>query len=166
MKPSAKFLTFSLVFILLLMLALSACGGITPSDNENVATSIDIEDGDIPNDNSNETLDGNGSAVPLLDYSKFIGIWRGYAIAAFETLVITDVNENEMVFLFVWVMKADGSPNSVSSVYTMPIIDNQIHIIRDNSSVILTFHDDHISLLRIFDDGEFEFEWTLRRLCL
>ena len=40
MKPSAKFLAFSPVFILLLMLALSACGGITPSDNENVATSF------------------------------------------------------------------------------------------------------------------------------
>lgn len=139
-------------------------------EREEEYTQIDM---DVPEKEIEATENGNGEILPV-DYSKYIGIWRGYAIAVFETLVITDVREDEMTFLFLNMMKADGAPDSVSSIYTMPIIDNQITLVEDRlidsgiqrtMTTILTFHDDHISLLRVSgDDGEHKIEWTLRRL--
>ena len=108
-------------------------------------------------------------------YSNYIGIWRGYAIAVFETLVITDVIEDEMKFLFVRVFDAAGFPDTASSVYTMPILDNQITLAEEGtdhlgeqftSYRILTFYDDHIVLLRrsvYSEERIFENEWRLTR---
>ena len=156
MKTTVKALMF--VLALMLLMTLAACSSVTPS----------VTVADIPNDNGD---------IPPFEYSKYIGIWRGYAIAVSETLVITDVFEDKMVFLFVDVMKADGAPDSTSPVHTMPIIDNQIQLVDEGltasgaqrrTTTILTFNDDHISLLRIVDDEDFgeeyEFEWLLRRV--
>ena len=109
-------------------------------------------------------------------YSNYIGIWRGYAIASWETLVITDVIEDEMKFLFVNVFDVAGFPDTASPVYTMPIIDNQIKLVEERtdhlgeqftSYRILTFYDDHIVLLRrrvYSEERVLENEWRLTRL--
>ena len=135
---------------------------------------IDMEE---PENEVEATVYDNGDLLTI-DYSKYIGIWRGYAIAIFVTLVITDVRDDEMTFLFLHMMNADGSPDFTSPIYTMPIIDNQITLVEERTwdcgmqvtiTKILTFHDDHISLLRFSGDEGLEerehvYEWLLRRL--
>ena len=172
MKNTVKVLSLVLAFILLITLA--ACVRVT--SNNSGSASLSEAAADILNDGKDETPDNNGG-LPPSEYSKYIGIWRGYAVAVFETLVVTDILEDKMVFLFVNVMQADGAPDSTSPVYTMPIIDNQIQLVDERLTVsgalrttttVLTFYDDYISLLRIVDDKDFgekyEFEWRLRRL--
>jgi len=106
-------------------------------------------------------------------YSIYIGIWRGYAIASLETLVITDVIEDEIKFLFVNVFDAAGFPDVASPVYTMPIIDNQIKLVEERANHlgelitfvrILSFYDNYIMLYISWSDNQGEYngnEWRL-----
>ena len=139
--------------VIIIALILMACGSSTPSYDNKVSAEID-------------------DLVPFC-YSRYIGIWRGYAILIFETLVITDVVEDEMTFVFVNVKKACASPDSVSDVYTKPIIDSQITfesktITGATMVTTITFHDDYISLLRGWygehRSDDWSIEWTLERI--
>jgi len=97
-------------------------------------------------------------------YSNYIGIWRGYAIATFYTLVITDVIEKEMTFLFVHPLHLcamGGGQSFASPVYTMPIIDNQITLSENRT---LTFYENYIILRISSSDGNHEWQWNLRRI--
>ena len=147
MKAALNFLNFTLIFVLLITLA--AC---------------DLDD------NKN---------MPPFDYSKYVGVWQGYAIAIIETLVIKDILEDRAAFFFVCMFPL----TSKSPVHIMPIIDSQIQFTgeilalpgtqRAEETKVLTFYGDHIIFLRSvrgFDNKdivtvEFDFEWTLRRVC-
>jgi len=117
--------------------------------------------------------------VQLRNYSDYVGVWRGYAIVTTYTLVITDVVDDEMTFLFVNLNKfcpVGDTPDGASAVYTMPIIDNQIVFVDERirycgeqftQTQTLTFYDNHISLFisnTDYDGYEFGFEWRLTRL--
>jgi len=122
----------------------------------------------VPNPPSQAALPANPTeetenSQPL-DYSNFVGVWRGYAIATFYTLVITDVIEEEMTFLFVHPLHlcAMGDGQSFASpVYTMPIIDNQITL---SGNRTLTFYENYIILRISSSDGNHEWQWNLRRI--
>ena len=114
-------------------------------------------------------------SVQTLDYSNFVGIWRGYSIAISYTLVITDVIDNEMIFHFVELNKLCPmglAPNRTSPVYTMPIIDSQISFVDEwvnflgephTKTHIIIFYDGHINLLVSFHDYGGN-EWRLERI--
>jgi len=103
------------------------------------------------------------------DYSDYIGVWRGYAIAIYETLVITDFcawGSDELTFHFVhwdWAVETGEMAINLSDVYVMPIIDGRI----DSWYWILDFLDDSIHLTRFMNRGEereIYFVWRLQRL--
>ena len=177
------------ILICVLAVTLLACGNASQSYDSNInpdnevdeiqnhyyeiqdeTSSYDCEVQDeILDYNENNVTDEIEDILPFC-YSKYIGIWRGYAILIFETLVITDVVDDKATFIFVNVMKACDSLPSASDVYTKPIIDSQITfesetIIGANMMTTITFHDENISLLRSFE-GEHEIEWTLTPISL
>ena len=163
-------LTVALCFVV------TACSGSNenaPVEYEPTTDTLQIAPNPPPQaTQSTNTMEETESVQPF-NYSSHVGIWRGYAIATFQTLVITDVIEDEVKFLFVNVFDAAGFPDTVSPVYTMPIIDNQIILTEERtdhlgeqfiSYRILTFYNDHIVLLRrsSYSDGRvFENEWRL-----
>jgi len=123
---------------------------------------------EIPAETPDETI-----STPPSGYQGYVGIWRGYAVAVTETLVITDVRENEITFLFVNVMSAAGFPDSASPVYTLPVIDNQISYAYERTGYdgemfkinrTLTFHDNAIILKSYVNEDEDGPEWGLTRL--
>ena len=175
------------ILICVLAVTLVSCGSASPSYESNIIPDNEIDEiqnyyyktqdktssydceaqDEISDDNENNVSDEIDGVVPFC-YSQYIGIWRGYAILTFETLVITDVVDDKATFLFVNVMKACGSHPSVSDVYTKPIIDSQITFESETIAGVamtttITFHDDHIDLFRsLHSDGEeFGFIWTL-----
>lgn len=158
--------------ICLLITACSANNDNVPVESEPLADISQV----APNpplqvDSPTTPTEETENAQPL-DYSNYVGVWRGYAIAISYTLVITDVIENEMTFLFVYLNRLcpkGDTPDMTSPVYTMPIIDNQIIFVNEGIRVsgeqfthtrTLTFYDDHISLLESntnYDGHEFGF---------
>jgi len=95
--------------------------------------------------------------VPSEGYERFVGIWQGYAILTWRTLVVLDVLGDEMTFMFVNMWHADGeSPPTASNIYTLPIVDGQIVIEEERVDALgetfthieaLVFYDDNIHLV-------------------
>jgi len=120
--------------------------------------------------NEEETVQPEG-------YERFVGIWQGYAILTWRTLVVLDVLGDEMTFMFVNMWHADGeSPPTASNIYTLPIVDGQIVIEEERVETLgetftytetLVFYDDHIRILGhtyILESGnEYQIIWTLSR---
>ncbi|MCL2602520.1 MAG: hypothetical protein FWD91_06870 [Treponema sp.] len=175
-----KIITSGFIFVLcLLITACSTNNDNTPVKSEPLADISQVASNPPSQTAPLNTLTEDTENAQPLDYSNFVGVWRGYAIAISYTLVITDVIENEMTFLFVYLNRLcpkGDAPDMASPVYTMPIIDNQIIFVnegvRDSGEQFthtrtLTFYDDHISLVNNntnYDGHEFEIEWQLMRL--
>ena len=123
--------------------------------------------------------DGEEIIAPT-DYSSYIGMWQGYAIAVTNGLVITDVERDNVEFYFLYTSSIDGSITT-SEVHTLPIEDNQIRVVKERIgygdeefeiAVELTFHDEHISWFQYIASTsgdaligpEYGTEWMLTRV--
>ena len=159
--------------ICLFIISCSANNEHSPIEHEPPTDTSKISVNPSPQTSAPATPTEESENVRSSNYSRYLGIWRGYAILIVETLVITDVVENEITFLFVNVWCAKGSPNTASPVYTMPIIDNQIILVDERIddrgeqftiTQILTFYDDYINLYRKIGTNEYGIGWQLTPL--
>jgi hypothetical protein len=158
-----------LILTLVLVMVLTACESVMLNDSADSS-------------NNEVTALCESENISSIDYSEYIGVWLGYAIAVYKTLVIVDVDENELTFFFIDMPNPDNDDitGTASSVFTLPIEDNRVKIVEervDSSGVaftnyiILTFHDEHINLLRTINrlaDEELRedggIEWRLQRI--
>jgi hypothetical protein len=162
-----KMIVIGLIFAICLMLAAcSANHDITPIEPEPQTDILQaVSNPPSPSQVASPAtpVEETENAQPL-DYWNFVGIWRGYAMATFYTLVITDVIEEKMTFLFVHPLHLcamGGGQSFASPVYTMPIIDNQITLSENRT---LTFYENYIILRISSSDGNHEWQWNLRRI--
>jgi len=155
-----KLLLVSLVMVMLAVV-LVGCGACS---DEAYDVLPPYENGDVNGDTN-----GNGDVVDnneTADYSHLIGTWQGYAIAVTQTVVITDVTDDDVTFHFVHISSMDGSV-TYSESFTETIVDGKVTVAEERIahdgetfewSPTLEFCEDHIYMWFDWDD---ELVWTL-----